>query len=391
MGRFNWMWRICSVFSTRKTVLLSIVAAALSCASPVALRAATVTAPENFDAAYEGETIVIQMQNPLKPNGSELEYGLEISCPPQSDGNYGCVNTATPDNLNINGNTISFYVDYTKVGNVPAGAPADLIISVKIFGYDPITKVEESDTVLINFVDTTRPNVTLTSDAYYHASNAFTVTATFTEVVTGLMADDIIVGNGTKGRFTSTGETYTIEVFPTLNSAVTVDIANDVAFDFANNGNVRASQLSVPYVTTTNEPTSLVATAGDGQVSVAFTAPSNDNGRATIENYKYSTDNGSTYTAFATPITGTTATILGLTNGTPYDIKLRAVNAAGDGTESDAVTSTPAATSNAPTALVATPGDGKITVAFTVPSNDGGATIASYEYSTDGGTSYTAV
>ena len=137
---------------------------------------------------------------------------------------------------------------------------------------------------------------------------------------------------------------------------------------------------------TSAAPTALVATPGDDQVIVAFTAPTS-NGGATITDYEYQLDGGAWTSSGKT---SSPVVITGLTNGTSYSIKLRAVNSAGDGTESDAVTSTPAATSNAPTALVATPGDGKITVAFTAPSNDGGATITNYEYSTDGGTSYTA-
>ena len=128
----------------------------------------------------------------------------------------------------------------------------------------------------------------------------------------------------------------------------------------------------------------MVATPGDGKITVAFTAPSNDGG-ATITNYEYSTDGGASYTAFSPTTTSSSVVITGLANGTSYSIKLRAVNSAGDGTESDAVTSTPAATSNAPTALVATPGDAQVSVAFTAPTSNGGAAITDYEYQLNGG------
>ena len=87
-------------------------------------------------------------------------------------------------------------------------------------------------------------------------------------------------------------------------------------------------------------PTSLSATAGDGQVSIAFTAGSNNG--STITNYKYSTD-GTTYTAFSPSDTTTPVIVTGLTNGTPYTIRIKAVNAAGDGTASSSVTATPVA------------------------------------------------
>ena len=87
-------------------------------------------------------------------------------------------------------------------------------------------------------------------------------------------------------------------------------------------------------------PTSLSATAGDGQVSIAFTAGSN-NGSA-ITNYKYSTD-GTSYTAFSPSDTTTPVVIPGLTNGTSYTITLKAVNTAGESVASSSVTATPVA------------------------------------------------
>ena len=123
-------------------------------------------------------------------------------------------------------------------------------------------------------------------------------------------------------------------------------------------------------------PTDLAATAGDGQVSIAFTAPSNDGGPA-ISDYKYELDDSGTW------ISASTATspvvITGLTNGTAYSIKLRAVNSEGNGAESAAVSVLPATTANAPTDLVATAGDGQVSIAFTAPSNDGGPAISDYE------------
>ena len=50
-------------------------------------------------------------------------------------------------------------------------------------------------------------------------------------------------------------------------------------------------------------------------------------------------------------------TITGLSNNTTYQVKLRAVNNAGDGVESVAVTAATAIPPSAPTGLVATRGD----------------------------------
>ena len=180
---------------------------------------------------------------------------------------------------------------------------------------------------------------------------------------------------------------------PTLNIG---DAAATLVFSLiVNDGTVdsTASTVSITVnpetASAANAPTALVATPGDGKITVAFTAPSNDGG-ATITNYEYSTDGGTSYTAFSPTMTSSPVAITGLINGTSYSIKLRAVNSAGDGTESDAVTSTPAATSNAPTALVATPGDGQVSVSFTAPTDTGGNAITDYEYQLNGGTWTTA-
>ena len=79
-------------------------------------------------------------------------------------------------------------------------------------------------------------------------------------------------------------------------------------------------------------PTELVATPGNEQVSIAFT-PGYDGGSAII-NYEYSInadDPTPTWTAFDPAVTTSPVTITGLTNGTQYEIALRAVNDIGIG------------------------------------------------------------
>lgn len=81
-------------------------------------------------------------------------------------------------------------------------------------------------------------------------------------------------------------------------------------------------------------------TAGDGQLSVNFTASAN--GGSAITNYKYSTD-GSTYTAFSPTTTTSPLVITGLTNATSYPVTIKAVNAINDSSASNSITATPAA------------------------------------------------
>lgn len=87
-------------------------------------------------------------------------------------------------------------------------------------------------------------------------------------------------------------------------------------------------------------PTALVATAGNGSISLAFTAPASNGGTA-ITGYTGSctaTGAAITATAVASPVA-----ISGLTNGSSYSCTVTASNAVGSSAASAAVTATPAA------------------------------------------------
>jgi len=102
-----------------------------------------------------------------------------------------------------------------------------------------------------------------------------------------------------------------------------------------------ATSVAVPALP--SAPTSLSATPGTTTVSIAFTPGAN--GGSAITNYQYatSTNGGSTYSSF-TALNPADATspieITGLTEGTAYLVKLKAVHAFGAGAESAAVSVT---------------------------------------------------
>jgi surface protein len=129
-----------------------------------------------------------------------------------------------------------------------------------------------------------------------------------------------------------------------------------------------------------------VVPAGSGSLAVGWTAPASTGGAA-ITDYlvEYRTSPSGTWTTFADGgSTTTSTTITGLTDGTTYDIRISASNAAGTGTPSATVTATPGTTPSAPTALTLTPAAGQLTATWTAPTTTGGSPITDYaiEYRT---------
>src|SRR3989338_6277884 len=93
------------------------------------------------------------------------------------------------------------------------------------------------------------PTVVISSTATSPTNtNPIPITLTFSEDVTGFEIGDIVVVNGTKADFVAVNDsTYTFNVTPTDQGAVTVDIAGGVAQDAVANNNTVATQFSIVF------------------------------------------------------------------------------------------------------------------------------------------------
>ena len=89
------------------------------------------------------------------------------------------------------------------------------------------------------------PTVTLTGPSGV-VTAAFTVTATFSEAVTGFALDDITVTNGTPSSLvTGNAPVYTFTVTPTLETTVSISIATNKVTDTAGNANTASNTFSI--------------------------------------------------------------------------------------------------------------------------------------------------
>jgi CSLREA domain-containing protein len=118
-------------------------------------------------------------------------------------------------------------------------------------------------------IDNAAPTVTMSSAAPNPTNTSpISVTAQFSENVTGFEAGDITAGNATVGNFVAVdGDTYTFDLTPAGDGTVTADIAANAAQDSLGNGNLAATQFSRTYDTTVPTVTMTSATSNPTNVS----------------------------------------------------------------------------------------------------------------------------
>ena len=147
-----------------------------------------------------------------------------------------------------------------------------------------------------------------------------------------------------------------------------------------------------PYVKP-DVPTDVVATANNtGGIAVTWKAPVNTGGNA-ISDYDVQSCISTTCTSFARASASAllTQTVTGLIKGTAYTFKVAAINTAGKGLYSlPSEPATPRVTPGAVSKIAGTPGDDKVDVSWTAPTDNGGSSITSYSvaFSSDAGSSW---
>jgi large repetitive protein len=205
--------------------------------------------------------------------------------------------------------------------NIAAGTPTPTIFSpsegdrevdrviIARVGTDSGSFIFDDVRVILNLI----PSVSMSSVAANPTNvSPIAVTVQFSESVTGFTSDDIVAGNGTVGNFVAVdAATYTFELTPSGQGAITADIAAGVAQDGAGKNNTAATQFSrtfdsiaptVSMSSVTANPTNVSPIAVTVQFSesvTGFTSGDISTVNGTVGNFV--AVDGDTYTLNLTP------------------------------------------------------------------------------------------
>jgi len=145
---------------------------------------------------------------------------------------------------------------------------------------------------------------------------------------------------------------YTVTITTGVTDMSGINMSANAQWSFT----TEASPTAIPF-----PPTGLSATAGNGQVSIAWNSVTG----ATAYNIYWSTTTGVTK-ATGAKIRNVSSPYVhtGLTNGTTYYYVVTAENSYGESAESSQLSEAPGSVSSPPTGVIASPGNGQVTISW---------------------------
>ncbi len=164
------------------------------------------------------------------------------------------VTNGTVQNFTGSDDSYSFDVSPSADGPVSVSVGAGV-------AQDPAGNPNTASNSINTTYDGTPPDVTLASGVGAYTNAAFSVTATFTEPVTGFVAGDVTVANGTVQNFTGSDDSYSFDVSPLADGPVSVSVGAGVAQDLAGNPNTASNSINTTYDGT--PPTATITVYGN--------------------------------------------------------------------------------------------------------------------------------
>ena len=337
--------------------------------------------PSGLAATADNSSIAFSWQPPTFTGGIAVT-GYEVSYSESPDGPWVSASvTATSYTITGLTNGVPYYLRVAAKNSAGTGTPATLPNSVtprtapgaptNVIGIPDNGKVtvswdgplESGGSDVTGYVVQFSSNAGIT----WSVDSSFVSSPSTSHIVTGLT-------NGVEYRFRVRAR-----------NAADLDSAQSI--------------ISEPYKprTTPSQPGVVTGTASNTKVTLSWAAPSN-NGGAEITDYivEYTSDNGVTKPVFADGTRATTgAEVTGLTNGTAYKFRVKAVNEASisGGTATNwSVAMTPFTSPGKPSAPSGTAGNEQVLLTWTAPEN-GGSAITSYvvDYSANDGATWASV
>lgn len=275
----------------------------------------------------------------LNKNGTSSTGATTYNLAAAEDWNAGADATVNIADLTGNGMTVSNVAVPTVTSGTYNASTGALVVT----GTGLLKANGASNDIVANKITLTGQGgstytLTDTSNVEVTSGTSFTLTLSATDQ----NAVNLILNKN--GTSSIGGTTYNLAAAEDW--AAGADAAVVVA-DLTGNGITASNVPSAP-----DAPTIGTASAGDGQVSVTFTAPGNNGGSA-ITTYTATASPGGAFGSCAGPA-ACTATVSGLSNGTAYTFTVTATNAVGSSVASGASNS--ATPKGAQTITFANPG-----------------------------------
>jgi gliding motility-associated-like protein len=243
----------------------------------------SVSVPPNaaLDAAGNANTAAAQYT---------FNYAQPVTAAPfiTEPANNSVINTAAPSFKGTApaGSTVTVYVDDSPTGNpIIANASGEWTLTQPIFFAAGAHRIYATATLSGNklsvksnintfYIDLTSPTAVISSTAAASGESTGSLPipfkVIFSEAVTTITSNDIIVTSGTVNGFSGSGDTYTFNVTPSANGEVTVSVPANIARDVAGNGNTASGIFNVTYLA----PPALAASGKPAALSNTYGTPS---------------------------------------------------------------------------------------------------------------------